>query len=539
MNRTKREFVRNAAFAAGALAAIVGAADAQPFTSEVFESLGEFADYTHIQAADMNGDGIEDFLVASTSLPTSTNGLRWYESDGAPDPTFTRTMIDAGLWTDAFVVDLDGDGDQDVITCGRSIGSRLTPQWFENDGMNPPSFTQNALPDLAVFLMNTVFLNDIHAADADNDGDVDIVLTSEDFSTVYLLRSNGAPDPSFSVQIVDDAMPLTDFGNSGVKGGSVRIADMNGDGNPDIVCGGSNTVRLYSGNGNPGALAFTQSTLGTASGRVEIETADVNGDGDMDVVFCTTNQDRNAGSVGYFTNDGGLAPTFTRVILANDGSYEDVEVADINLRGALDIVATRGRSGSSPVGNETRWYENDGASDPAFTKRTVFGETGLRTVSALGIMDIDRDGDLDIINGARRTSGGNTYQILFHLNDLDPTTPDVFVQPESLYVELPGDAMFSIRAAAAASYQWSRNGVDLPDGANISGATTDTLLLTGLTPEDAGEYRCTAFNAEGATMSDIAVLGVSAPSCASDLSADGVTNADDLAALLAGWGDCP
>ncbi len=46
-------------------------------------------------------------------------------------------------------------------------------------------------------------------------------------------------------------------------------------------------------------------------------------------------------------------------------------------------------------------------------------------------------------------------------------------------------------------YRWQKNGVDLVDGSRVSGATTQTLTLTGVTPSDGGPYRLVGSNSAG------------------------------------------
>jgi hypothetical protein len=48
-----------------------------------------------------------------------------------------------------------------------------------------------------------------------------------------------------------------------------------------------------------------------------------------------------------------------------------------------------------------------------------------------------------------------------------------------------------------AGFQWQRNGVNVVNGARISGATSDQLDINPVTAADAGSYRCVLTNACG------------------------------------------
>ena len=65
----------------------------------------------------------------------------------------------------------------------------------------------------------------------------------------------------------------------------------------------------------------------------------------------------------------------------------------------------------------------------------------------------------------------------------------------------------SCRADGASSFEWQKQGGNIPS--NSIGANTNTLTLINLQPEDAGDYRCVATNASGSTESNYAHLTIS------------------------------
>ena len=56
------------------------------------------------------------------------------------------------------------------------------------------------------------------------------------------------------------------------------------------------------------------------------------------------------------------------------------------------------------------------------------------------------------------------------------------------------------------SYNWERQNGSIPSGA--TGVNTNTLTITNLQPEDAGNYRCVASNYCGSNSSKYAMIKV-------------------------------
>ncbi|MBL9116327.1 MAG: immunoglobulin domain-containing protein [Verrucomicrobiaceae bacterium] len=87
-------------------------------------------------------------------------------------------------------------------------------------------------------------------------------------------------------------------------------------------------------------------------------------------------------------------------------------------------------------------------------------------------------------------------------------------QPVSITVNEGQSAVFSVEARSSLpiiSYQWKRNGVNLVDGPDVSGATTDTLTLNPATSSDAGTYTVVVKTLGGSATSEGARLTVIVP----------------------------
>jgi gamma-glutamyltranspeptidase/glutathione hydrolase len=92
--------------------------------------------------------------------------------------------------------------------------------------------------------------------------------------------------------------------------------------------------------------------------------------------------------------------------------------------------------------------------------------------------------------------------------------PVIVVQPSNRTNSVGTLATFSVSATGAGSlmYHWLKNGTNLTDGGNVSGATTTQLSLDSVAIADSGTYSVAVSNAMGSAVSSGALLIVANPS---------------------------
>ncbi len=128
--------------------------------------------------------------------------------------------------------------------------------------------------------------------------------------------------------------------------------------------------------------------------------------------------------------------------------------------------------------------------------------------------------------------GGSTTSNAANLSLKAVTT--ITQHPLPLDVPLGGTAFFTVQAGGEGSptYQWQKNGVNLNEGSQLIGVTTDTLTIPGVASADAGTYRCVVTAECGTATSNTAALTVSGPPAVpGDLDGDGDVDLDDFALL--------
>lgn len=197
-----------------------------------------------------------------------------------------------------------------------------------------------------------------------------------DSATVTVVRpaTFRAPTYVFPFDAVDDARH--------------RVADVNGDGLPDLVMGGTG-VSLALGLG-AGAFGIAQPISQNRSVEA-VEVGDVTGDGAPDIVALRTT------SIEVFINDGGNFLTYTNYPIGNF-SASDLDLGDLNGDGRLDVIAARGNPGGDIIVMLNR--DNMGFGDIR-----SFGQAG--NAFRIVLADIEGDGDLDAVLG--RKAGGDDY----------------------------------------------------------------------------------------------------------------------------------
>jgi hypothetical protein len=302
-------------------------------------------------AGDFNGDGIPDIALASTSsvIVLLGNGDGSFQAPLLSDlggPAFGPTIV-------LTVGDFNGDGKLDLVVSHRGEFRRdgsLDVLLGRGDGTFRNSFHRMLngvvsvavgdvngdnrldlvvpyLGSVGVFLGNgdgtfqapqiyptNGILSSVAVADLNNDGHPDIV-------TANVLLVSGLLSNQFSVSVMlgngDGSFrpPQTIFHQVAdfVNSPSLAVADLNGDGRPDLVVwSGSVFVLLGNGDGTfqPAINAFLDS-LGNLVGSLAL--ADFNHDGRLDL------------AVGFV---GGNGPTGVGVLLGNgDGTFQPASVS--------------------------------------------------------------------------------------------------------------------------------------------------------------------------------------------------------------------
>ncbi|MCX6928321.1 MAG: immunoglobulin domain-containing protein, partial [Verrucomicrobia bacterium] len=108
-------------------------------------------------------------------------------------------------------------------------------------------------------------------------------------------------------------------------------------------------------------------------------------------------------------------------------------------------------------------------------------------------------------------AAGSVTSVVATLTVLVP--PAITGQPQNRTNIAGTTASFSVTATGSTPlrYQWCKDGVNLAEGGNVSGATSSSLTLVNVQPVDAANYQVVVTNAAGAVTSTVARLTVLVP----------------------------
>ncbi|MCB2212168.1 T9SS type A sorting domain-containing protein [bacterium] len=278
-------------------------------------------------------------------------------------PDFTEHVLSDEYWNSNTidVIDVDGDGDLDVISSRDGSSGELG--WWENLG--ELQFDYHLIQSLS----NPARLM---GGDLTGDGLVDIVVAFDHSSRILWWENQGAN--SWAVHTITDYFP---------DARSIDLVDMDGDGDLDVLSCGQYRVTWFE---NLNSYFFPSHDLDADfPGAAMAVGQDFDLDGDVDVFGAAYIE----GETAWWENDGDQ--NFSRQNLP--GSPDDphwLEAADLDGDQDLDVLV------SSRDDNLVMWYENTGS---AFTPHpialNIYGAQGMAAA------DYDNDGDNDFIVAAR------------------------------------------------------------------------------------------------------------------------------------------
>jgi hypothetical protein len=347
--------------------------------------------------ADFDGDGDLDAAISRRN----TRSAYWYER--VNDSLWIQHLMGAGDPLEGTLgttpIDMNRDGWTDVAYNGI---------WFLNPG-NLDRYPDTPWPSYPIKAGG----HDATTVDMDGDGLVDLLVYDGNKLAWY--------NPSEALREVVISSGHHDHGGIAPRG----YGDLDGDGDPDVMIAGLWFENPGEGVGDWHAHKWPFETVENPSYGPSIRAwiADMNGDGENDIVYshCDT-----GGSHVYWVMNLGNGMEWKPVRLKDPptlpgdvegtGSFHSLGVADFNQDGAPDIFAGEqedpdvymeadGKVAMKPRGLKERgviWYST-GGKHPAFEPQVIQRDNPGWHDAQLG--DVDGDGDIDIVSKVWNADG--------------------------------------------------------------------------------------------------------------------------------------
>ena len=354
---------------------------------------------------DVNGDGNPDLVIANVGSQSQL--LLGDGRANFQDVTATH-FPKAVMWTmHVLLVDVDNDRDLDAILANSGPIQKGEPgegernRLYLNDGKG--RFT-DATASLA-FPGGKQRTYRAAAADIDRDGDLDLALAGE--GSTQLLVNDGKG--RFSVQYLPDfvtvhrrtGQPVT-FSNG--ENYYVMFSDIDGDAYPDLVLNSRDMSVMFFMNvpAGRGKRTFQPrddlvNPIPTGHGAEWVDLADVNGDGKPDLTIASGNE-----QTPLWINAWPEAFRFATCDVKKNLPYTDwvsrtCGIGDLDGDGRPDIVMGQRHERELMLflRQEDGWHRKDWR-DPAVL------QPNRSVVEAITVADVDADGDGDILLGLRQ-----------------------------------------------------------------------------------------------------------------------------------------
>jgi len=270
-----------------------------------------------VVAKDMDADGDPDVLAASYY----GDAVTWWENSDGSGTSWTEHTVDDAVdgAACAFTEDLDGDGDLDVFGSAAEDGD---VSWWENTEGNGTTWTKHNVDTTYDYTYS------VYSADVDDDGDMDILGASWGDNDITWWENVGYYDTTWAKHTVDAEYDGAAW---------VHAADVDDDGDVDIL-GAANyddSITWWENDDGTGT-SWTEHIVSNACyGARYVGISDMDGDGDSDILGAAYEGD----SLAWWENTDGLGTSWSvHSVITGFNGANHISAGDMDGDGDLDLL---------------------------------------------------------------------------------------------------------------------------------------------------------------------------------------------------------
>ncbi len=334
------------------------------------------------------------------------------------DGTSFIAKVDFTVWGSIGSIaagDLDGDGKIDLVTTS-NMGITAFRNQSKGEGIDSSVFVDRV--DLPSLTAND-WVTGMVLADIDGDSRLDVVASIRSSNSIAVFSNTSTPG-------VISFGPKTDFA-VGTMPQEAAIADLDGDGKPDIVVGNSGggwgtTISVLRNTTTGGHIAFEPKVdLTPGNSPYSVCLRDIDGDLRPDVVVANKNSPyvsvyRNVSTPGSL-QAGSFEPKADFPLPEGGGAYH-IAPCDIDGDGKLDLALAQGGTGNTVLSLLSNTSTGGSLSFATQVVIPVLDDT--RDVAA---GDLDGDGRPDL---AASSWGANALSVMRNAAGTDGVTAQSF-----------------------------------------------------------------------------------------------------------------
>jgi len=335
------------------------------FTSEHQINTTDIDNTKAIDVADFDNDGDIDIVHADTEK------IAWWENI---NDTFQEHILEQSSadYRDVHAIDMDQDGDSDLISCSQDDWDPGEIMYWNNSGDG--TFSSH-------IINNTFTTRAVHPADIDSDGEIDIA--SIIYEGIHWWRNNG------NGTFTQHYLPIYTNGFRWLQ--DINTADLDNDGDQDIIIvqnSAINSVGWYENFDSGSGFVFHNISI-ELNETWKVYTVDLDQDNDSDILTAHG----SLGLIHWLKNKGDKTFILDDGIEGDVSSMSGIQPGDIDADGDIDIAGAYTDKIEDIEYYRIAWYRNEG--DGTFSK--IAYETDMINPCCVRIVDMDNDIDQDLV----------------------------------------------------------------------------------------------------------------------------------------------
>lgn len=327
--------------------------------------------------ADIDNDGFQDIITLSEGN-TNRIDIHWAPADSLEyyqsekwHTTSIPASIDQGAWMFSALMDVDGNGQQDLVVgskrmAGRQGDDQAMVGWLEVPE-NPRAVEDWQLHQLS----DAGWVMSLEIVDINTDGWDDILLSDRKFSTRTGVRWLENPGGQVAGKLLYQHWQSHTLGQTQTEPMFLTAEDWDGDGLQDVICADLNTqVYYYKRTDKTGknwqVYQIPKAPFGSLRGKA-VEVADITKDGQKELIMSFETGNDQAEKLSGVT-----AAVYAETPTGNKWEYLDIsgspgekfdllQLIDLDADGNLDVLTCEEgemHEGIKGKGLGLIWYEN-------------------------------------------------------------------------------------------------------------------------------------------------------------------------------------